>query len=99
MRQSLASSTAPRTKLPPTASSLASSNSNNVRPSAADPAKPPRIVPLQSVRILLADDLMIVLPIETCPSAPRATLASRQTHTTVVEQIRKSESCIGAQYT
>ena len=60
----------------------------SVRPSAAEPAKPAeRSCRCASVRTLLALALTMVLPIDTWPSAPSATLPSRRTHKTVVERI------------
>jgi hypothetical protein len=62
MRQSLASSTAARGRLPLASLSLPSSFSKSAMPSAAEPAKPAMILPSPMRRTFLAPCFMIVLP-------------------------------------
>src|SRR6185436_166530 len=68
LRQSLASSTADRSRLPRYCSSLASNLVKRAKASAADPAKPARMESLCSRRILRAPCFMTVLPKVTWPS-------------------------------
>src|SRR3569623_778540 len=88
VRQSLASSPAPRSRLPFVSFSLASSFSNSVMPSAAEPAKPAMILLSCRRRTLRAVPFTTVLPSVTCPSAPMTTEPPRRTARTVVERIR-----------
>ena len=60
VRQSLASSTAARSRLPRYCSSLASKRENSANESAADPAKPARMLSLYRRRIFRAPCLTIV---------------------------------------
>jgi hypothetical protein len=63
---------------------LLSSRSNSVNASAVAPAKPPITSPLPSWRTFLALALMMVWPIETCPSPPIATTPPLRTVRMVV---------------
>ena len=87
VRQSFASSTAERTRLPLNSFSFDSNFSYRVSASAVDPAKPERIFPSRRTRILDAFALITVLLKLTCPSAAKASLLSRRTARTVVERI------------
>ena len=68
VRQSLASSTAERSRLPRYCSSFASNRENSAKESAAEPAKPARTLSLYSLRIFFADCLTTVSPKVTWPS-------------------------------
>jgi hypothetical protein len=57
-----------RRRLPPCSRSLPSSLSNRAMPSAAEPAKPPTMLPSAMRRTLRAVDFMTVSPRETWPS-------------------------------
>src|SRR5690554_5664272 len=84
LRQSLASSTAARVRLPWCFSSWASKRSKRVKASAVPPANPAITWPLYKRRTLRAFPFMTVLPRETWPSPPMATSSSRRTETMVV---------------
>ena len=84
VRQSLASSTAARIRLPWCLSSLASKRSNRVKASAVPPAKPARMRSWYRRRTLRAPPFKTTLPSVTCPSPPSATLAPRRTERIVV---------------
>src|SRR5262249_32841349 len=84
IRQSLASSTAARGRLPRYSSSLASNLAKRVKASAAAPAKPARTRPWYTLRTLRAPALTMVWPMETWPSPARATRPWCLTHATVV---------------
>src|SRR2546428_8093159 len=87
VRQSRASSTAARSRLPWYSSSFASKRVNSAKPSAAPPAKPARTLSLYRRRILRAVCFITVRSSVTCPSAPIATLPRWRTHSTVVAWI------------
>src|SRR5262245_4666965 len=84
VRQSFASSTADRTRLPWCFSSFASKRSNSVNASAVPPANPARIRSWYRRRTLRAPALMTTFPSVTCPSPPSATRRPRRTETMVV---------------
>src|SRR5690606_411907 len=84
LRQSLASSTAARVRLPLCFCSLASNRSASVKASAVPPAKPASTLLSYKRRTLRALPFITVLPIETWPSPPSATLPSRRTERIVV---------------
>src|SRR5712664_53443 len=84
VRQSLASSTAERIRLPWCLSSLPSKRSNSVKASAVPPAKPARMRSWYKRLTFLAPPLMTTLPRVTWPSPPSATLESRRTERMVV---------------
>src|SRR5512139_2738363 len=84
VRQSLASSTALRSRWPECLSSLASKRSNSVKASAVPPANPASTFSWYRRRTLRAVDLMTMLPSVTWPSPPRATSAPRRTERMVV---------------
>ena len=84
VRQSLASSTAARVKLPLYWSSFDSNFSNRVKASAVEPANPATTFPSPKTRILLAFFFKIVLPKLTCPSPPMATESFLRTQIMVV---------------
>src|SRR5712691_4959288 len=84
VRQSLASSTAERRRLPWCLSSLASKRSKSVKASAVPPAKPARIRSWYRRRTLRALAFTTTLPSVTCPSPPSATFPSRRADTIVV---------------
>ena len=89
-RHSLPSSTAARTSWFEWSFSFCSNFSNSVMASAADPAKPAKICPLDSVRTLLAPCLITVLsPKVTWPSPAKATSPFRRTAMIVVALISK----------
>src|SRR5579871_6095276 len=83
VRQSLASSTAARARLP-YFSSLPSKRSNSVNASAVPPANPASTCPECSRRTLRALPFMTVVPSVTWPSPPIATMPSRRTDRIVV---------------
>src|SRR5208282_432315 len=89
VRQSLASSTAPRPRLPWYCSSFDSKRLKRVKASAVEPAKPARILSLYSRRIFFAVCLMTDSPSVTWPSPARTTLPLRRIDKTVVERIRR----------
>src|SRR3954465_1426877 len=93
VRQSLASSTAERIRLPWCLSSFASKRSNKVKASAVPPAKPARIWSLCRRRTFFAPPLTTTLPSVTCPSPPSATWPSRRTERMVVPW----NSCMGSE--
>ena len=74
VRQSLASSTAARVRLPECLSSFCSKRSNSVNASAVAPAKPASTSSLPRRRTLRALPFMMVLPSVTWPSPPITTL-------------------------
>src|SRR5947209_10948866 len=84
VRQSLASSTAERSRFPWCLSSFASKRSNSVNASAVPPAKPARIRSLYRRRTLRALAFTTTLPRVTWPSPPSATLPSRRADMMVV---------------
>src|ERR1700689_3874572 len=88
VRQSLASSTAPRPRLPWYCSSLDSKRLKRVKASAVEPANPARILSLYRRRIFLAECLMTDSPSVTCPSPARTTLPLRRMDKTIGEGIR-----------
>src|SRR6185503_4370578 len=84
VRQSLASSTAERIRLPWCLSSLASKRSKRVKASAVPPAKPARMRSWNRRRTFLAPTLTTIWPSVTWPSPPSATDAPRRTDRIVV---------------
>src|SRR5438046_247865 len=84
VRQSLASSTAERIRLPWCLSSLPSKRSNKVNASAVPPAKPARMRSWYRRLTFFAPPLTTTLPSVTWPSPPSATLAPRRTERMVV---------------
>src|SRR3954470_24840711 len=84
VRQSLASSTAERIRLPWCFSSFASKRSKSVKASAVPPAKPARMRSWYRRRIFFAPPFTTTLPSVTWPSPPSATLAPRRTERIVV---------------
>src|SRR5437667_1138187 len=84
VRQSLATSTAARARLPRCSSSRLSKRAKSVNASAAVPAKPASTRSWYSLRTFLAPAFTIVFPIETWPSPARATWPRWRTATTVV---------------
>src|SRR5258705_1782574 len=88
VRQSFASSTAARARFLLKSFNFPSNRSKRVNASAVAPAKPARIEPSPRRPSFFAPCFITVLSSVTCPSAPRATLPSLRTHTTVVERIR-----------
>src|SRR5262247_3218001 len=84
IRQSLASSTAARGRLPRYSSSLASNLAKRVKASAAAPAKPARTRPWYTLRTFRAPAFTMVWPMETWPSPARATRPWCLTQATVV---------------
>src|ERR1700730_12012251 len=89
VRQSLASSTAPRPRLPWYCSSFDSKRLNRVKASAVEPANPATILSLYSRRIFLAECLITDSPSVTCPSPARTTFPLRRTDKTVVDRISR----------
>ena len=85
--QSLASSTAERSRLPRYCSSFASNRENRANESAAEPAKPARIWSLNSRRIFRAPCLTTVSPNVTCPSPAMTVFPAWRTDSTVVLRI------------
>jgi hypothetical protein len=83
VRQSLASSTAARARLP-YFSSLPSKRSNSVNASAVPPAKPASTRPPCRRRTLRALPFMTVVPSVTWPSPPMTTTPLRRTERIVV---------------
>src|SRR5512140_2477976 len=84
VRQSLASSTAERSRLPWCFSSLASKRSKSVKASAVAPANPARMRSWYRRRTLRAVALTTMLPRVTWPSPPMATRSPRRTERMVV---------------
>src|SRR5882672_500912 len=84
VRQSLASSTAERIRLPWCLSSLDSKRSNRVKASAVPPAKPARMRSWYRRLTLRALAFTTMLPSVTCPSPPSATFPSRRADRIVV---------------
>src|SRR5580692_10541632 len=84
-RQSLANSTAARVRSLNSAN-LLSNFSSNAMPSAAEPAKPAKTLPLLILRTLRAPCLTIVLSRVTWPSPAIASFPSRRTARIVVER-------------
>src|SRR5712691_12768784 len=84
VRQSLASSTAERIRLPWCLSSLPSKRSNSVNASAVPPAKPARMRSWYRRLTFFAPPLTTTLPRVTWPSPPSATLEPRRTERMVV---------------
>src|SRR2546422_8088603 len=84
VRQSLASSTAERIRLPWCLSSLPSKRSNSVKASAVPPAKPARMRSWYRRLTFFAPPLTTTLPRVTWPSPPSATLEPRRTERMVV---------------
>lgn len=84
VRQSLASSTAARVKLPLYSSNFFSNFSKRVKASAVEPAKPAKTVSPFIFRILTAPCFMTVLETVTWPSPPNATWPSLRTARIVV---------------
>src|SRR4029453_15599879 len=84
LRQSLASSTAARARLPRYSSSLPSKRANSVKASAAAPAKPATTRSWCSLRTLRAPALTIVCTSVTWPSPPTPPLPRWRTQRTVV---------------
>ncbi len=87
MRQSFASSTTLRGRLPLCCSSFDSNRAKRANASAVDPAKPDTIFPLYRRRSLRAPLFKTSLPIVTWPSPAKTTLPLRRTHRIVVERI------------
>src|SRR5438445_3618632 len=87
IRQSFASSTAARVRLPRYSCSLPSNFSNSVKASAVAPANPARTVSLYIRRSFFAFCFMIVVPCVTWPSEPIATWRSLRRHRIVVERM------------
>ena len=87
VRQSRASSTADRSRLPRYCSSFDSNREKSAKESAADPANPARIDSLYSRRILRAPCLSTVLPNVTWPSPARQVRSWCRTARIVVEWI------------
>ena len=88
VRQSLASSTTERERLPLNCSSFDSKRANNEKASAVDPAKPARILSLYKRLSFFAELFRTSWPKVTCPSAAITTFPSRRTQITVVERMR-----------
>src|SRR6266705_516867 len=86
IRQSFASSTAARVRLPRYSCSLPSNFSNSVKASAVAPANPASTVSLYMRRSFFAFCFMIVVPCVTWPSEPIATWRSLRKHRIVVER-------------
>src|SRR6266480_1786801 len=84
VRQSLASSTAERIRLPWCLSSLPSKRSNSVNASAVPPAKPARMRSWYRRLTFFAPPLTTTLPRVTWPSPPSATIEPRRTERMVV---------------
>src|SRR6185295_14086535 len=84
VRQSFASSTAERIRLPWCLSSFASKRSNRVKASAVPPAKPARMRSWYRRRTLRAPPFNTTFPSVTWPSPPSATRAPRRTERIVV---------------
>ena len=84
VRQSFASSTADRSRLPRSCSSFDSKRANRANESAADPANPARIRSLYSRRILRADCLTTRSPKVTWPSPAMTVFPWCRTARTVV---------------
>src|SRR5439155_2928574 len=87
IRQSFASSTAARVRLPRYSWSLPSNLSNSVKASAVAPANPASTVSLYMRRSFFAFCFMIVVPCVTWPSDPIATWRSLRTQRIVVERV------------
>src|SRR3989449_6043713 len=86
-RQSFASSTAARVRLPRYSCSLPSNFSNSVKASAVAPANPASTVSLYMRRSFFALCFMILVPFVTWPSEPIATWRSLRRHRIVVERM------------
>src|SRR5439155_3807049 len=86
IRQSFASSTAARVRLPRYSCSLPSNFSNSVKASAVAPAKPASTVSLYMRRSFFAFCFMIVVPCVTWPSEPIATWRSLRKQRIVVDR-------------
>ena len=84
VRQSFASSTADRSRLPRYCSSFASNRENSAKESAAEPANPARMRSLYSFRIFLAVCLTTVSPKVTWPSLAMTVWPRCRTASTVV---------------
>src|SRR5229473_507128 len=89
VRQSFASSTAPRPRLPLYCSSFDSKRLNSEKASAVEPANPARILSWYRRRIFLAECLMMPSPSVTWPSPAMTTLPLRRTQRTVVERTKR----------
>src|SRR6202158_1789184 len=89
VRQSLASSTAPRPRLPWYCSSFDSKRLKRVKASAVEPANPARILSWYRRRIFLAECLITPSPSVTWPSPAMTTVPLRRTLRTVVDRIRR----------
>src|SRR5439155_9588735 len=87
IRQSFASSTAARVRLPRYSWSLPSNLSNSVKASAVAPANPASTISLYMRRSFFAFCFMIVVPCVTWPSDPMATWRSLRTQRIVVERV------------